>query len=278
MREYPYDAGVRNLEREIGRICRKIARLKAEKKRHPRRIGSSSVERFLGPPIFFSLEAERRDEVGVATAIAWTVNGGEIMPVEVLLVDGKGNLQITGQIGNVMQESAHAALSFLKSRSKKLKIKSDVFDNVDIHIHIPEGAIPKDGPSAGITIATALVSAFTGRKVRKDVGLTGEITLRGRILPVGGVREKVLAAHRVGLKTIILPRQNKKDLVEVPKKARAELEIVSVDHMDKVLDVALLPPPAARESRRRRPTKSEQPPTDTPSAPGGDQPPLQTGA
>ena len=153
-----------------------------------------------------------------------------------------------------------------------------MFDNVDIHIHIPEGAIPKDGPSAGITIATALVSAFTGRKVRKDVGLTGEITLRGRILPVGGVREKVLAAHRVGLKTIILPRRNKKDLVEVPKRARAELEIVSVDHMDKVLDVALLPPPDARESRTRRPTKSEQPPTDTPSAPGGDQPPLQTGA
>jgi ATP-dependent Lon protease len=277
IREYTYEAGVRNLEREIGRICRKIARLKAEKKRHPRRIGSSSVERFLGPPVFFNIEAERRDEIGVATAIAWTVNGGEIMPVEVLLVEGKGNLQITGQIGNVMQESAQAALSFLKSRCRKLNIKSDVFDNVDIHIHIPEGAIPKDGPSAGITIATALVSAFTRRKVRKDVGMTGEITLRGRILPVGGVREKVLAAHRVGLKTIVLPGRNKKDLVEVPKRARQELEIVTVDHMDKVIDVALMPPPATRKTPQRRPAKPEEPPADTPSASSGKQPPLQTG-
>ncbi len=272
IREYTYEAGVRNLEREIGRICRKVARLKAEKKRYPHRIGSASVERFLGPPIFFNLEVEHRNEVGVATAIAWTVNGGEIMPVEVLLVEGKGNLQITGQIGNVMQESAQAALSYLKSRCKQLAVAPDVFDNLDIHIHIPEGAIPKDGPSAGITIATALISAFTGRKVRKEVGMTGEITLRGRILPVGGVREKVLAGHRVGLKSVILPKRNKKDLVEVPEQVRSEMDIIPVDHMDQVLDIALLP---SKSSRQSRSTKPEKPPADTPAKTGGDQPPLQ---
>ena len=181
------------------------------------------------------------------------------MPVEVLLVEGKGNLQITGQIGNVMQESAQAALSYMKSRAKALNVSSDFFDNVDIHIHIPEGSIPKDGPSAGITIATALISAFTGRKVRKDVGMTGEITLRGRILPVGGVREKVLAGHRVGLKTIILPKRNDKDLVEVPKQVLTELEIVHVEHMDKVLDIALLPVKSAQKERpAKAPIKSNR--------------------
>ena len=188
IREYTYEAGVRNMEREIGRICRKIARQKAGGKRFPSEINPAAVVRFLGPPQFFSLEAERRNEVGVATAVAWTENGGEIMPVEVLLLEGKGNLQITGQIGNVMQESAQAALSYLKSRSKQFGLDSELYDQVDIHIHIPEGAVPKDGPSAGITIGTALVSAFTGREVSRDVGMTGEITLRGRILPVGGMQ------------------------------------------------------------------------------------------
>jgi ATP-dependent Lon protease len=269
IREYTYEAGVRNLEREIGRVCRKIARLKAEKKRYPTQVGASSVERFLGPPQFFSLEAEGKDEVGVATAIAWTENGGEIMPVEVLLVEGKGNLQITGQIGNVMQESAQAALSYLKSRSRELEVDPETYDNVDIHIHIPEGAIPKDGPSAGITIATALISAFTGREVFKDVGMTGEITLRGRILPVGGVREKVLAAHRVGLKTVLLPRRNQKDLVEISKKARADLHIVSVDHMDQVIEVALKPP-RSKKVRQKQPA--------APRKPASDSPPIQPGA
>jgi ATP-dependent Lon protease len=269
IREYTYEAGVRNLEREIGRVCRKIARLKAEKKRYPTQVGASSVERFLGPPQFFSLEAEGKDEVGVATAIAWTENGGEIMPVEVLLVEGKGNLQITGQIGNVMQESAQAALSYLKSRSRELEVDPEIYDNVDIHIHIPEGAIPKDGPSAGITIATALISAFTGREVLKDVGMTGEITLRGRILPVGGVREKVLAAHRVGLKTVLLPRRNQKDLVEISKKARSDLQIVSVDHMDQVIEVALKPP---------RPKKTRPKQAASPRKPAGDAPRIQPGA
>lgn len=254
IREYTYEAGVRNLEREMGRICRRLARTKAEGKAIPNRITASMVEKFLGPPQYYNLEAEQQDEVGVATAIAWTENGGEIMPVEVLLLDGKGNMQITGQIGNVMQESAQAALSYLKSRSGQLGINPEIYENVDIHIHIPEGAIPKDGPSAGITICTALASSFTGRVVRKDIGMTGEITLRGRVLPVGGIREKVLAAHRSGIKTVLLPVRNEKDLVDVPKKARTDLRIVPVKHMDQVLDLALgpQPEPPPKTSRIRK--------------------------
>lgn len=242
IREYTYEAGVRNLEREIGGICRKVARLKSEKKRFAKRLTPSMIEKFLGPPQFFMTEAERKDEVGVATAIAWTENGGDIMPVEVLIMEGKGNLQITGQIGDIMQESAQAALSYLKSRSDVFGIDPDIYEQLDLHIHVPEGAIPKDGPSAGITIATALISAFTERKVKKDVGMTGEITLRGNVLPVGGVREKILAAHRAGLKTILLPEKNQKDLVEVPKKVREDIKIIFVRHMDEVLQVALNDP------------------------------------
>jgi ATP-dependent Lon protease len=241
IREYTYEAGVRNLEREIGRILRKVARLKSEHKRFSRNLKTSAVEKFLGPPQFFMTEAERKDEVGVATAIAWTENGGEIMPVEVLILEGKGNLQVTGQIGDIMQESAQAALSYLKSRSLDLNIDPEIYENLDVHIHIPEGAIPKDGPSAGITIATALVSALSERRVIKDVGMTGEITLRGNVLPIGGVREKILAAHRAGLKTILLPEKNNKDLVEVPKKVLDDLKIILVRHMDDVLKVALHP-------------------------------------
>jgi ATP-dependent Lon protease len=253
IREYTYEAGVRNLEREIGRVCRKIARMKAEQKRYPSTVNPSHIERFLGPPEFHNLEAERQDEVGVATAMAWTENGGEIMPVEVLLLEGKGNLQITGQIGNVMQESAQAALSYIKSRARQLEVDPDIFENVDVHIHIPEGAIPKDGPSAGITICTALISAFTGRKVHREVGMTGEITLRGRVLPVGGVREKVLAAHRAGIQTVILPKSSTKDLVDIPKRARNDLNIIAVEHMDQVLDQALFPV-SPKSERARKPT------------------------
>jgi ATP-dependent Lon protease len=285
IREYTYEAGVRNLEREIGRVCRKIARLKAEHKRFPANITASAVERFLGPPQYFNLEAERQDEVGVATAVAWTENGGEIMPVEVLLMEGKGGMQITGQIGNVMQESAQAALSFIKSRSREFQLKPDVYDQVDIHIHIPEGAIPKDGPSAGITICTALASAFTGRQVRRDVGMTGEITLRGRVLPVGGVREKVLAAYRAGIRTVILPKRNMKDLVDVPKRARNELKIVAVEHVDQVLEVALLPAAVrAKEASPRRRGSSKTLPAESPNGqakpvqPGSEQPAGQIGA
>jgi len=279
IREYTYEAGVRNLEREIGRICRKVARLKAEGKRYPSYISPAAVERFLGPPQFFNLEAERQDETGVATAVAWTETGGEIMPVEVLLMEGKGNLQITGQIGNVMQESAQAALSYLKSRSRDLGLDPEIYDETDIHIHVPEGAIPKDGPSAGITICTALISAFTRRKVRSEVGMTGEITLRGRVLPVGGVREKVLAAHRAGIRTVILPRRNMKDLVDVPKRARSELKIIPVDHIDQVLEIALHPPEEKPKASRRR-KKAAEKTTEKPDASviTGDSAAVQPGA
>jgi ATP-dependent Lon protease len=241
IREFTYEAGVRNLERELGRISRKVARLKSEGKPFPKTIKPADVEVFLGPPQFFLTESERKDEIGVATAIAWTESGGEIMPVEVLTLDGKGNLQITGQIGDIMQESAQAALSYLKSRSKVFNISPELYERVDVHIHIPEGAIPKDGPSAGITIATALISAFTGRKIYKDVGMTGEITLRGKVLPIGGVREKILAAHRSGIKRVLLPLKNMKDLVDVPKKVLTDVAIIPVNHMDEVISIALHP-------------------------------------
>jgi ATP-dependent Lon protease len=258
IREYTYEAGVRNLEREIGKVCRKVARLKSESKTYPRRITDTVIEKFLGPPQFLSLEAEMQDEIGVATAMAWTENGGEIMPVEVLLLDGKGNLQITGQVGEIMQESAQAALSYLKSRIKELDIDSEIFEQLDVHIHVPEGAIPKDGPSAGITIAAALISAFTSRKIYKSVGMTGEITLRGKVLQVGGIREKLLAAHRSGLKTIIIPQKNIKDLVDVPKKVKSDLEVLGVSHMDEVLKVALEPELPAKEKKVSRKKVSRQ--------------------
>ncbi|KAA0265559.1 MAG: endopeptidase La, partial [Chloroflexi bacterium] len=239
IREYTYEAGVRGLEREISRVCRKVARLKAEGKKYPTVIAAEGIDKLLGPQQFFPSEAERADEVGVATSLAWTETGGEIMPVEVAIIEGKGGLQMTGQMGEVMQESAQAAMSYIKSRSAKLKIEMEVFERFDIHIHMPEGGIPKDGPSAGITMASAIISALTGRPIYKHVGMTGEITLRGRVLPIGGVREKVLAAHRAGLKTVILPEKNMKDLVELPKTAKSELKIIPVKHMDEVLEIAL---------------------------------------
>jgi ATP-dependent Lon protease len=239
IREYTYEAGVRNLEREIGRVCRKVARLKAEEKKYPGAITPKVIEKFLGPQQFFPPEAERQDEVGVVQSLAWTENGGEIMPVEVAVLEGKGGLQMTGQMGDVMQESVQAALTYVKSRAELFEIDMDVFDRMDIHVHMPEGAIPKDGPSAGITMATAMTSALTGRPVYCDVGMSGEVTLRGRVLPIGGVREKVLAAHRAGIKVILLPEKNMKDLVDVPKTARDELKIIPIEHMDQVLEVAL---------------------------------------
>ncbi len=239
IREYTYEAGVRGLEREISRICRKVARLKAEGKKYPTAIVGEGIEKLLGPQQVFPSEAERTDEVGVATSLAWTETGGEIMAVEVAIIEGKGGLQMTGQMGEVMQESAQAAMTYIKSRAAALKIDTDIFERMDIHIHMPEGGIPKDGPSAGITMATAIISALTGRPVFKHVGMTGEITLRGRVLPIGGVREKVLAAHRAGLKTVMLPEKNLKDLVDLPKTAKSEMKIVPVKHMDDVLDIAL---------------------------------------
>ena len=239
IREYTYEAGVRGLEREIGRICRKVARMKAEGKKYPAAIAPEMIEKLLGPQQVFPSEAERTDEVGVATSLAWTENGGEIMPVEVAIIEGKGGMQMTGQMGEVMQESGQAALTYIKSRAAALKIDMDAFERLDIHVHMPEGGIPKDGPSAGITMATAIISALTGRPVHRHVGMTGEITLRGRVLPIGGVREKVLAAHRAGLKTVLLPEKNMKDLVELPKTAKSELKIIPIKHMDDVLAIAL---------------------------------------
>jgi ATP-dependent Lon protease len=259
VREYTYEAGVRNLEREIGRICRKVARLKAEEKKFPLVILPEVVEKLLGPQQFFSPEAERQDEVGVVQSLAWTENGGEIMPVEVAVMEGKGGLQMTGQMGDVMQESVQAALTYVKSRAPFFGIDLEVFDRMDIHVHMPEGAIPKDGPSAGITMATAMLSALTGRPVYRYVGMTGEITLRGRVLPIGGVREKVLAAHRAGIKVVILPEKNLKDLVDVPKTARVELKIIPVTHEDQVLEVALSPEVMVDPPRpRKRPEEQDE--------------------
>ncbi len=247
---YTYEAGVRNLEREIGSVLRKLATKKAEGEAFEHQVEPELVQKLLGPVEFFPMTAEAKDEIGMATAIAWTENGGEIMPVEVLVISGKGNLQITGQIGDIMQESAQAALSYLKSKESEFKIPEDFFEDVDIHVHVPEGSIPKDGPSAGITLATALTSAVLYVPVRHDVAMTGEITLRGRVLPIGGVREKVLAANRAGIKTVLLPARNEKDLVDVPQQALDEMNIVFVEHMDQVLAQAF-----EGDLTYRRPTK-----------------------
>lgn len=243
IREYTYEAGVRNLEREIGAICRKTARKVAEHKRYARRIQPSSLLRYLGPPRYTYGCIEETDQVGVSTGLAWTESGGDLLPIEVSLMEGKGGLTLTGQLGDVMQESAQAAFSYIRSRANELGIDPSVFERLDVHIHAPEGAIPKDGPSAGVTMATALASALTGRPVRREVAMTGEITLRGRVLAVGGLKEKVLAAHRAGIKELLLPKRNQKDLVEIPKPVRRELNILLVQTMDEVLAQALVSEP-----------------------------------
>ncbi len=257
IREYTYEAGVRNLERCIAQVCRKVARRVAEGKRAPHHITPASLHRYLGPPEFTFGIAEEKDQVGVATGIAVTEAGGDLLSVEVTLMAGKGTLLLTGQLGEVMQESAQAALSYARSHAEQLGLGKIDFDKLDIHIHVPEGATPKDGPSAGITMATALISALSMRPVHRDVGMTGEITLRGRVLPVGGLKEKVLAAHRAGLKTVVIPKKNQKDLVEIPKRVRRDLNLVLVEHMDEVLPIALsepLQPAPKHEPRRRRMT------------------------
>ncbi|MBI3912621.1 MAG: endopeptidase La [Chloroflexi bacterium] len=238
IREYTYEAGVRNLERELANICRKVARLTAEEKRVPQTVGAESLFKYLGPQKFYFGAAEESDQIGVATGVAVSEAGGDTMAVEVTLMRGKGNLVLTGQLGEVMQESAQAALSYARAHSKELGLK-DNFDKLDIHIHVPEGAIPKDGPSAGITMATALISALSRRPVNKLVAMTGEITLRGRVLPIGGLRDKILAAHRAGLKKMLIPKKNKKDMVDVPKKIQREMKFIFVERMDQVLPVAL---------------------------------------
>ncbi len=232
---YTREAGLRNLERELGKVCRKVARRIAEGGRKTYIISERTLDKYLGPPKHIpETEQEKIDQPGLATGLAWTEVGGEILYIEVSVLKGKGKLTLTGQLGDVMKESAQAALSFCRSRSKKLKVDESYFENIDIHIHVPAGAIPKDGPSAGITMATSLYSALSGQKVRQDVAMTGEITLRGRILPIGGLKEKALAALRAGITTIIIPAENKKDLVEIPEDLRKKLKFIPVKNMDQV--------------------------------------------
>ncbi|MCC7371322.1 MAG: endopeptidase La [Chloroflexi bacterium] len=241
IREYTHEAGVRNLERQISTICRKVARKVATGDTRRTTVSLKNLEELLGPKRYTRNLAEERDETGIATGVSWTPAGGDVMTVEVSLLEGKGQLVTTGQLGDVMKESAIAALSYARVRATELGLAPRFYETMDVHIHVPAGAIPKDGPSAGITMATALVSGLTRRPSHREVAMTGEITLRGRVLPVGGIREKVVAAHRAGIKTFVLPRQNLKDLDEVPEDARNELTFVPVEMMDEVLKVALHP-------------------------------------
>ena len=240
IRNYTREAGVRNLERGIATLCRKVARQIVQKKKKSVRMTPNNVETFLGPIKYHWNEAERNSQIGVATGLAWTEAGGDVLPVEVTTMKGKGSLTLTGQLGDVMKESAQAGLSYIRSRATDLGLDGEFYEKLDIHVHLPEGAIPKDGPSAGITMVTAMISALTGIKVRNDLAMSGEITLRGRVLPVGGIKEKVLAAHRAGIKTLLLSKENKRDYVEIPENVRNNLEFIWVEHMDEVLATALL--------------------------------------
>lgn len=241
IRRYTREAGVRNLEREISSVCRKLAReaLK-EKDRMEFKVSEKSIPKYLGPFRFRTEQVEEKDQIGMVTGMAWTQVGGELLFIETLIMPGKGKLMVTGKLGDVMQESAQAALSYVRSRAANLTIEADFYKKYDIHIHIPEGAIPKDGPSAGITMCSSLVSALTKRKVHRDIAMTGEITLRGRVLPIGGLKEKIIAAHRGGIKKILIPDENEKDLKDVPKTITNQLEIITVEHMDEVLTHALI--------------------------------------
>ncbi len=239
---YTREAGVRNLEREMASICRKVARRVAEGRETLSRITSQNVEKYLGPAKIFRDQLLKTDHVGVATGIAWTAAGGEILFVEATMMKGKGTLALTGSLGDVMKESAQAALSYARTHAKEYGIDSQIFSKNDFHIHIPEGAIPKDGPSAGVTMATALLSVFSNRRIKWDVAMTGEITLRGNILPVGGIKEKVLAAQRAGVKKVILPLASKKDLIDIPKKVIKDIEFIFVERIDEVFNQALLEP------------------------------------
>jgi ATP-dependent Lon protease len=237
--QYTREAGLRNLERELANICRKVARQIAEGKKGHVKVTHSRIHQFLGVPKYLPEEEREKDEVGVSTGLAWTQTGGDIIYVEATTMKGKGNLTLTGHLGDVMKESAQAALSYIRSKAVRLGIKEDIFGKIDIHIHVPAGAIPKDGPSAGITMATALASALTSRPVSKDVAMTGEVTLRGRVLPIGGLKEKALAAKQAGIRSIIIPKRNKKDLEEIPKNVKKGLKFVFADTMDDVFDIAL---------------------------------------
>jgi ATP-dependent Lon protease len=239
---YTREAGVRGLERQLATVCRKAARRIVSHPSAHIRLTDKSLEQYLGIPRYLPDRTQDRGLVGVATGLAWTEHGGTLLPVEVAIMPGKGNLMVTGQLGDIMQESARAALSYIRSRADELEIAPSFADTLDLHIHLPEGAIPKDGPSAGITIAAAIVSALTRRPVRSDLAMTGEITLRGRVLAIGGIKEKTMAAHRAGIRNLLVPAENEKDLADIPAKIRAEMHFTLVDSMDAVIQAALLPP------------------------------------
>jgi len=240
IREYTREAGVRNLERQIASICRKVARQVVKNSDLAANVTVTSIEKYLGNPKFRFGTAEQKDQVGVTTGLAWTDTGGDILSIEVALIRGKGRLTLTGKLGDVMKESAQAGLTYVRSKADELGISKETLEDYDIHIHVPEGAIPKDGPSAGITMATSLASAMSGRPVRHDIAMTGEITLRGNVLPIGGLKEKTLAAHRAGIDTIILPIENKKDLEDIPANVKKKMRFILVSHMDEVLNTALV--------------------------------------
>ncbi|KGX93455.1 peptidase [Pontibacillus halophilus JSM 076056 = DSM 19796] len=240
IRRYTREAGVRNMERQLAALCRKAAKIIVSEGKKKVVVTDKKLEEMLGAPLFRYGQAEAEDQIGTATGLAYTSAGGDTLSIEVSLYPGKGKLTLTGKLGDVMKESAQAAFSYIRSRAEELKIDPDFHQNLDIHIHVPEGATPKDGPSAGITMATALVSALSGRPVRKEVGMTGEITLRGRVLPIGGLKEKSLSAHRAGLTTIIMPAENEKDLEDIPDSVKEGLTFIPVRHLDEVLDRALV--------------------------------------
>ena len=243
IRGYTREAGVRSLDRTMATLCRKAARQIIQEKKKVITVTKKNLESFLGVPRFRKTQSEELPQIGVVTGLAWTEVGGEILPVEVAILPGKGQVSLTGQLGNVMQESARAAITYIRSRAESLGIDPAFAEKNDIHVHVPEGAIPKDGPSAGITMATAIISALTGRPVRSDLAMTGEITLRGRVLPIGGLKEKSLAAHRVGIRTVLLPFDNARDLEDIPVEIKKEMTFIPVSHLDEVLKVALLPAP-----------------------------------
>lgn len=258
---YTREAGLRNLEREIGGVCRKVARQIAEGDKRRFMINAANVSKYLGPPKFLREPETEKNEIGLVTGLAWTPVGGEILHIEATIMNGKGALTLTGHLGDVMKESVQAALSWIRSRSKELGLADDLFQNIEIHVHVPAGAIPKDGPSAGITMATALVSALTRTAVRKDVAMTGEITLRGKILPIGGLKEKILAAIRAGVKTVIIPAQNEKDLAEIPKTILKKVTIITAKEVDEVLKIALESNPLAAPVLPKPPVSKKKPST-----------------
>ncbi len=266
--QYTKEAGVRNLEREIASICRKVARKIAEDEKGPFQVSSLNLHKYLGAPKFLPEEELEVNEIGVATGLAWTSVGGEILHVEATTMKGKGNLTLTGHLGDVMKESAQAALSYTRSKAKELDLDPEFYEKLDLHIHVPAGAIPKDGPSAGVTMATSLISALTRIPVRKDIAMTGEITLRGRVLPIGGVKEKTLAALRAGIKTVIIPHQNQKDLDEIPPYIRRRVIFLFVKDMDEILKKALVPekvqPKAAEKEPGGKKGRSESAPLSLP--------------